>query len=228
VPVREIAPTIDPLAPKNMRLSAEDATYIVRQFGVDVERPLLVQVSRFDPWKDPLGLVDVYRAVKQVHEGVQLALIGSMASDDPEGWEYLERVIDYVGEDPDVFVLSNLDNVGSVEVNAFQSHADVVIQKSLREGFGLTVTEALWKARPTIGGAVGGIPLQIQDGVTGYLVGSAAECAERCLDIMADPARHHQMALAGKEYVRREFLTPRLLRDDLRLFRDLRAGKIAG
>ena len=228
VPVVEIAPTIDPLAPKNMRLSAEDATYIVRQFGVDVERPLLLQVSRFDPWKDPLGLVDVYRAVKKVHEGVQLALIGSMASDDPEGWEYLEKVIEYVGEDPDVFVLSNLDNVGSVEVNAFQSHADVVIQKSLREGFGLTVTEALWKARPTIGGDVGGIPLQIQDGVTGYLVSSAAECAERCLRIMAEPARHHEMALAGKEYVRREFLTPRLLRDDLRLFRDLRAGKIAG
>jgi trehalose synthase len=133
-----------------------------------------------------------------------------------------------VGEDPDVFVLSNLDNVGSVEVNAFQSHADVVIQKSLREGFGLTVTEALWKARPTVGGDVGGIPLQIKDGVTGYLVSSAAECAERCLEIMADPARHREMALAGKEYVRREFLTPRLLRDDLRLFRDLRTGKIAG
>ena len=193
VPVREIAPTIDPLAPKNMRLSAEDATYIVRQFGVDVQRPLLLQVSRFDPWKDPLGLVDVYRAVKNVHEGVQLALIGSMASDDPEGWEYLEKVIDYVGEDPDVFVLSNLDNVGSVEVNAFQSHADVVIQKSLREGFGLTVTEALWKGRPTIGGAVGGIPLQIQDGVTGYLVSSAA-AVRRALprDAWPSPERHRR------------------------------------
>ena len=226
VPVREIAPTIDPLAPKNMQLSAEDATYIVRQFGIDVERPLLLQVSRFDPWKDPLGLVDVYRAVKTVHPGVQLALIGSMASDDPEGWEYLEKVLEYVGGDPDVFILSNLDNVGSVEVNAFQVHADVVIQKSLREGFGLTVTEALWKGRPTIGGAVGGIPLQIQDGVTGYLVSSAVECAERCLDVLADPERHRRMALAGKEHVRREFLTPRLLRDDLRLFSDLRAGKI--
>jgi trehalose synthase len=226
VPVREIAPTIDPLAPKNMRLSPEDASYIVRQFGVDVERPLLLQVSRFDPWKDPLGLVDVYRSVKTVHPGVQLALIGSMASDDPEGWEYLDKVIDYVGGDPDVFVLSNLDNVGSVEVNAFQSHADVVIQKSLREGFGLTVAEALWKGRPTVGGAVGGIPLQIQDGVTGYLVDSSAACAERCLEILADPEKHRRMGLAGKEYVRREFLTPRLLRDDLRLFSDLRAGRI--
>ena len=226
VPVREIAPTIDPLAPKNMRLSREDAAYIVRQFGIDIERPLLLQVSRFDPWKDPLGVVDVYRTVKARLPGMQLALIGSMASDDPEGWDYLEKVIEYVGGDPDVFILSNLDNVGSVEINAFQSHADVILQKSVREGFGLTVTEALWKGRPTIGGDVGGIPLQIEDGVTGYLVTSAAECAERCLEVLADPEKHRRMALLGKEHVRREFLTPRLLRDDLRLFSDLKAGKI--
>ncbi len=226
VPVRAIAPTIDPLAPKNMKLSPEDAAYIVRQFGIDVERPLLLQVSRFDPWKDPLGVVDVYRTVKQTHPGLQLALVGSMASDDPEGWEYLGKVIDYVGEDPDVFVLSNIDNVGSVEINAFQSHADVIVQKSTREGFGLTVTEALWKARPTIGGDVGGIPLQIEDGVTGYLVDSAAACAARCLQVLADPEKHRRMALLGKERVRREFLTPRLLRDDLQLFSDLLAGKI--
>jgi len=225
VPVVEVAPTIDPLAPKNMALSPEDAAYIVRQFGIDVERPLLLQVSRFDPWKDPLGVVDVYRAVKAERD-VQLALVGSMASDDPEGWDYLEKVIDYVRDDPDVFILSNLDNVGSVEINAFQSHADVVLQKSTREGFGLTVTEALWKARPTIGGAVGGIPLQISDGETGYLVRSAAECAARCLDVLADPERHRQMALRGKEHVRTHFLTPRLLRDDLRLFNDLLEGKI--
>jgi len=226
VPVREIAPTIDPLAPKNMRLSAEDAAYIVRQFGIDVERPLLLQVSRFDPWKDPLGVVDVYRTVKAKYPAMQLALVGSMASDDPEGWEYLEKVIEYVAADPDVFILSNLDNVGSVEINAFQSHADVIVQKSTREGFGLTVTEGLWKGRPTIGGDVGGIPLQIEDGVTGYLVKTAAQCAERCLRVLADPEKHRRMALLGKEHVRREFLTPRLLRDDLRLFSDLQAGKI--
>ena len=159
-----------PARAQEHELSAEDATYIVRQFGIDVERPLLLQVSRFDPWKDPLGVVDAYRIVKAKHPDVQLALIGSMASDDPEGWDYLERVIAYVGGDPDVFILSNLDNVGSVEINAFQSHADVILQKSTREGFGLTVTEGLWKGRPVIGGDVGGIPLQIEDGVTGYLV----------------------------------------------------------
>jgi len=226
VPVTEIAPCIDPLAPKNMALSAADATYIVRQFGIDVERPLLLQVSRFDPWKDPLGVVDAYRSVKAKDSGVQLALIGSMATDDPEGWEYLEKVIEYVGGDPDVFVLSNLDNVGSVEINAFQSHADVIIQKSIREGFGLTVTEGLWKARPTIGGAVGGIPLQIEDGVSGYLVHSSAECAERCLQILGDPEAAGEMARLGKEHVRRHFLVPRLLRDDLRLFNQLLSGRM--
>lgn len=226
IPVVPIPPCIDPLAPKNMALSAEDARYITRQFGIDVDRRLLLQVSRFDPWKDPLGVVDVYRTVKAKHPDVQLGLVGSMASDDPEGWEYLEKVIEYVGDDPDVFVLSNLDNVGAVEINAFQSQAAVIMQKSTREGFGLTVAEALWKARPTIGGAVGGIPLQIQDGETGYLVNSAAECAERCITYLEDPAHARRMALAGKEYVRRNFLTPRLLRDDLRLFNNLLTNSI--
>lgn len=220
-PVVPIAPSIDPLAPKNMALSAQDAAYIVRQFGIDVNRPLLLQVSRFDPWKDPLGVVEAYRLVKSQCADVQLALIGSMAADDPEGWEYLDRLLEYAAGDPDVFVLSNLDNVGGVEINAFQSHADVVLQKSTREGFGLTVTEALWKARPTVGGAVGGIVLQIEDGVTGHLVSSTAECAERCLQILADPQRAIEMAQLGKEHVRRSFLVPRLLRDYLRLLGDL-------
>jgi trehalose synthase len=226
VPVLEMAPTIDPLAPKNMALSPEDARYIINQFGVDPDRPLLLQVSRFDPWKDPLGVIDAYRIVKETRRDVQLALIGSMATDDPEGWDFLERVHEYEQNDPDIFILSNLDNVGSVEINAFQTHADIVIQKSTREGFGLTVTEALWKARPTIGGAVGGIPLQIEDGVTGYLVNSSEECAERCLAVLEDPERHRKMALTGKEHVRHNFLTPRLMRDDLRLFSDLLDGKI--
>jgi trehalose synthase len=226
VPIVEIAPCIDPLAPKNMALSASDAAYIVRQFGIDPDRPLLLQVSRFDPWKDPLGVVDVYRTVKASYPDVQLALVGSMASDDPEGFEFLEKVTDYIGADADVFVLSNLDNVGSVEINAFQSHAAVIMQKSTREGFGLTVSEGLWKGRPVIGGAVGGIPLQIQDGETGYLVRSAAECAARCIEILDDPESARAMALKGKEYVRRHFLTPRMLRDDLKLFNDLLEGKM--
>jgi trehalose synthase len=214
-------PAIDPLAPKNMALSPEDAAYIVDQFGIDVERPLLTQVSRFDPWKDPLGVIDAYRAVKQRFPDVQLALVGSMAHDDPEGWEYYNRTVDYADSDPDIFILSNLNNVGSVEVNAFQVHSRAVIQKSVREGFGLTVSEALWKGRPTVAGAVGGIRVQIEDGVTGWLVDSAEACAEACIEILRDPEEARMRALKGKEFVRRHFLTPRLLRDWLVLFNRL-------
>ncbi|MBX5473838.1 MAG: glycosyltransferase [Thermoleophilia bacterium] len=213
-------PAIDPLAPKNMALSAEDAAYIVDQFGIDVRRPLLTQVSRFDPWKDPLGVIDAYRLVKRERPDVQLALVGSMAHDDPEGMEYWDQTVAYADNDPDIFILSNLNNVGSVEVNAFQVHSAAVIQKSIREGFGLTVAEALWKARPTVGGRVGGIVTQIEDGA-GWLVESSEECAAACLEILADPAAARARALVGKEVVRRRFLTPRLLRDWLALFNRL-------
>ena len=214
-------PAIDPLAPKNMALSAEDAAYIVDQFGVDISRPLLTQVSRFDPWKDPLGVIDAYRTVKERFPDVQLALVGSMAHDDPEGWDYYNRTVAHAGGDPDIFILSNLNNVGSVEVNAFQVHSRAVIQKSVREGFGLTVSEALWKARPTVAGRVGGIVVQIEPGVSGWLVGSVEECADACLEILGDPERARELALRGKEHVRRHFLTPRLLRDWLALFNRL-------
>jgi trehalose synthase len=214
-------PAIDPLAPKNMALSSEDAAYIVDQFGIDVERPVLVQVSRFDPWKDPLGVIDAYRIVKERFPDVQLALVGSMAHDDPEGWDYYNRTVAHAAGDPDIFILSNLNNVGSVEVNAFQVHSRAVIQKSVREGFGLTVSEALWKARPTVAGQVGGIVVQIEDGVTGWLVDSPGKCAQACIEILRDPATARERSLRGKEHVRRHFLTPRLLRDWLALFNRL-------
>jgi trehalose synthase len=214
-------PAIDPLAPKNMALSAEDAAYIVDQFGIDVERPLLTQVSRFDPWKDPLGVIDAYRRVKDRRPDVQLALVGSMAHDDPEGWEYYDRTVAYADNDADIFILSNLNNVGSVEVNAFQVHSRAVIQKSVREGFGLTVSEALWKGRPTVAGNVGGIRVQITNRETGWLVNSPEECAEGCIEILDDPQEARARALRGKEVVRRNFLTPRLLRDWLVLFNGL-------
>src|SRR6478735_8612979 len=223
-------PAIDPLTPKNMALSPEDAAYIVDQFGIDVERPLLTQVSRFDPWKDPLGVIDAYRLVKAEHPDVQLALVGSMAHDDPEGWDYYNRTVNYAGGDPDVYILSNLNNIGSVEVNAFQVHSNAVIQKSTKEGFGLTVTEALWKTRPVVASRVGGIVAQIQDGETGWLVDPHVpeECAQACLEILADPAAARQRALRGKEYVRRNFLMPRLLRDWLVLLNKLDGNDTAG
>ena len=145
---------------------------------------------------------------------MQLALVGSMAHDDPEGWEYYNRTVAAADGDPDIFILSNLNNVGSVEVNAFQVHSAAVLQKSIREGFGLTVTEALWKGRPVVAGRVGGIVDQIQDGETGYLVSTVEECAEGTrLDSRHPGGQPRAMALRGKEYVRRHFLTPRLLRD---------------
>jgi trehalose synthase len=220
-------PAIDPLSPKNMALSPEDAAYIVDQFGIDVERPLLTQVSRFDPWKDPLGVIDAFRLTRAEHPGLQLALVGSMAHDDPEGWEFYNQTVEYAAADPDVFILSNLNNIGAIEVNAFQVHSAAVLQKSIREGFGLTVTEALWKGRPTIGGRAGGIPSQIQDGETGWLVDSVEECAAACREILADPAAASARGRKGKEYVRTHFLTPRLLRDWLALF-NLLAGNDTG
>jgi trehalose synthase len=213
-------PAIDPLSPKNMALSPEDAAFVCDQFGVDVDRPLMCQVSRFDPWKDPIGVIDAYRQVTEELPDVQLALVGSMATDDPEGWEFFNSTLEYAQGDPDIKILNNLNNVGAIEVNAFQSQADVVIQKSTREGFGLTVSEALWKARPFIGGDVGGIPLQVKNGETGFLVSSPEQCAERSLEILREPELGKRLARAGKEHVRRHFLTPRLLRDWLRIFSD--------
>src|SRR5438094_33052 len=221
-------PAIDPLAPKNMALSTEDAAYIVDQFGIDVERPLLTQVSRFDPWKDPLGVIDAYRLVKKEFPDVQRALVGSMAHDDPEGWDYYNQTVAYAAGDPDIYIRSNLNNVGSVEVNAFQVHSAAVIQKSIKEGFGLTVTESLWKTRPTVAGRVGGIVAQIQDGETGWLVDSSTDCAEACIEILRDPTEARQRALRGKEFVRRHFLTPRLLRDWLVLMNQLLGNDTSG
>jgi trehalose synthase len=221
-------PAIDPLTPKNMALSQEDAAYIVDQFGIDVDRPLLTQVSRFDPWKDPLGVIDSFRLVREAHPGVQLALVGSMAHDDPEGWEYYNQTVEYAAGDPDIFILSNLNNIGSVEVNAFQVHSAAVVQKSIREGFGLTVTEGLWKGRPTVAGRVGGIPAQIHDGETGWLVDSVQECAAACREILESPDEARRRGRRGKEFVRQHFLTPRLLRDWLALFNRLAGNDTGG
>ena len=219
--VNIVPPAIDPLAPKNMALSHEDATYVCAQFGIDTERPMICQVSRFDPWKDPLGVIDAYRIVKAERPDVQLALVGSMASDDPEGWDFYNSTLAHADGDPDIHILNNFNNVGAIEVNAFQSLAQVLIQKSTREGFGLTVSEALWKGRPFIGGNVGGIPLQVSDGETGYLVDSVSECAERVGAILDDPALGRSLGLRGKEHVRRHFLTPRYLRDYLKIFHEV-------
>jgi trehalose synthase len=178
---------------------------------------VITQVSRFDPWKDPLGVIEAYRIAKKDVPDLQLVMVGSMAHDDPEGWHYLEVTQQARDGDPDVFLLTNLQEVGNLEVNAFQRASQVVLQKSLREGFGLTVSEAMWKEVPVIGGNVGGIRLQIEEGISGYLVDSVEECAERIIRLVTDPAERYRLGRAGKERVRDRFLTLRELEDSLRM-----------
>lgn len=214
-----IPPAIDPLSPKNVFMSAEQMATFVAAAGVDPSRPTLLQVSRFDPWKDPLGVIDVYRAVRREIPGVQLVMLGAMAHDDPEGAIFFEQTKVYAGDDPNVHLLTNKG--GSSEVNAFQRQAAVILQKSLREGFGLTVTEGLWKERPVVASNVGGIPLQIENGVTGFLVESTDQCIESVMTILRDPDIAIQLGLNGREVVRRQFLSTANLRNYLRLFNEL-------
>ena len=222
-----IAPAIDPLTAKNRALPRHFSRRVVAGFGLDLTRPLVVQVSRFDPWKDPLGLVDAWLEARERVPGLQLALVGAMADDDPEGWAIHEQLAQATRDEPDCHLLTNLDGVGPLEVNAFQREADVVVQKSLREGFGLTVSEALWKETPVIGGNAGGIPLQIGDDEGGILVGDAEECVEAIVTLLEDEQLAAAKGRAGHERVRREFLTPRLVRDDLALYaRLLQAARV--
>jgi trehalose synthase len=204
-----------------MDLDKEDIENIVTRYKVDLNRPIITQVSRFDPWKDPLGVIDMYRIVKEEIKDVQLVLIASMANDDPEGWEYYEKTARHAGEDYDIHLLSNLNGVGNLEVNAFQRASDVIIQKSLREGFGLVITEALWKGKPVVAANVGGIPLQVDNRRTGFLVGDISECAERVIHLLKDSEIANKMGTSGKEYVRKNFLITRLLKDYLNLFNSL-------
>lgn len=222
-----VPPAIDPLSPKNTELPAETVAAILQRYGVDPSRPMITQISRFDPWKDPLGVIDVYRAVKRDVPDLQLVMVASMASDDPEGWDWYERTVRRAGEDFDIHILSNLNGVGNIEVNAFQRAAAVVIQKSVREGFGLVVSEALWKGRPVVAGNVGGIPLQIIEGETGFLVNNTEDCAAKVLQLLQKPADAERMGAMGIEFVRERFLTTRYLRDYLEIFRHLSGGRPA-
>jgi trehalose synthase len=219
--LRFIAPAIDPLATKNTELPPDLCRHIVADAGVNLRAPVLLQVSRFDPWKDPLGVIEAYRIVKREIPDMQLVLIGGMAADDPEGWGILDQVQEIAAHDPDLYVFTNLGGVGSMEVNVFQRACDVVIQKSLREGFGLVVAEALWKKRPVVAGKAGGIPMQFPAGYEGNLVSSVEECAARVLDLLGHPEDREAFGVAGHDHIRRHYLLPRLIRDDLRLIAEL-------
>lgn len=223
VPGFIIAPSIDPTNPKNIPLALEIAESVIARYGVDPKKPYLLQVSRFDPWKDPLGVIEAYLVAKGAVQDLQLVLIGSMAEDDPEGFHYFQKASERAEGLVDVFLLTNAHGIGNIGVNAFQVGADVVLQKSIREGFGLTVSEALWKAKPVVAGNVGGIPLQITDGVSGFLVNSVEECAERVLLLLNNPDLGERVGRAGRDTVRERFLTPRHILDYVELFKTLEA-----
>ena len=208
-----IPPSIDPLSAKNQWIDPDTVYEILHRYGVQWTKPIATQVSRFDPWKDPLGVIDAYRKAREEVPDLQLVMIASMAHDDPEGWHYQEVTERYRQDDPNIFLLSNLQGVGNLEVNAFQRDSNVVLQKSLKEGFGLTVSEAMWKGTPVIGGNVGGIRLQIEDGISGFLVDSVDECATRMVELLTNDELNAFMAEAGRQRVRERFLTLRELED---------------
>ena len=231
VPLRQVAdkpvyiapPAIDPLAEKNNPMDEDGAWEIVGSMGIDRNRPLVTQVSRFDLWKDPWGVIDAFRLARESVPGLQLALLGlSQATDDPEAGETLNSVLAHAANDPDIHLFHDPDSIpvgNDQAVNAFQMASTVLVQKSTREGFGLTVTEGMWKGKPMIGGNAGGIRIQIDDGSNGYLVSSPQECARRIVTLMQDSELASFIGAAGRASVRRRFLLPRLALDYLKVAR---------
>lgn len=222
-PAYIMPPAIDPLAPKNRDLTADEIRAVLDRLGVDRARPIVLQISRFDRLKDPLGVIQAFRMVRKVLP-CQLILAGGGASDDPEGTQVLEEVRSVTDGDPDIQVL-DLPPTSHVEVNALQRAAAVVVQKSIREGFGLVVTEAMWKARPVVATAVGGIRGQVLHGVTGFLVHTVEGTANRIRQLLGNPALGEQMGRAGRLLVSERYLTPHSLKRWIMLMHAVLAGE---
>jgi trehalose synthase len=219
LPQRIIHPSIDPLTDKNKDISEEEAFKHLRKYGIENDKPIISQVSRFDPWKDPLGVIDAYKLIKKKHD-CQLVLMANMASDDPEGPKIYEQVVEKAKEAEDIHFIVNAED-NDIVVNSLQRVSHVVIQKSTREGFGLTVTEALWKGTPVVGGNVGGIPLQVIDKKTGFLVNNVQECADRVLRLLKDDKLRETLGKNAKEHVKNNFLITRHLMDYIELINNL-------
>jgi len=215
IPQFLVYPSIDPLSDKNRPLEAREVETILATLAVPADKPMLLQVSRFDRFKDPVGVINAYRMVKRYYD-VRLVLAGGGAADDPEGALVLAEVRAAASGDPDIHVL-DLPADAHLQINALQRAATIVLQKSTREGFGLTVAEAMWKGKPVIGGATGGIMVQVQPGVTGYTVRSVEGAAFRLRQLLGDPGLMRAMGEAGREHVRQNFLITRHLRDYLSL-----------
>jgi trehalose synthase len=217
IPAYLIHPSIDPLSDKNRELPRAEVERRVEALGVPTDRPLIVQVSRFDPFKDPVGVIRAFRLVRRFQDAV-LVLAGGSADDDPEGAEVLARVREEADGHPDIHILS-LAPDAHLDINALQSAATVVVQKSLREGFGLTVAEAMWKGKPVVGGAVGGIAVQIEDGVTGLLVHSVEGAAYGLRRLLGDPGLRSGIGALAREHARRQLLITRHAVDYLLMLR---------
>jgi trehalose synthase len=207
----DVPPSIDPLSDKNRPLAQEDIVRVFEKYRIDPARPLLTQISRFDRLKDPLGVIAAYRLVKKRHD-CHLLLAGGGATDDPEGAEVLKEVQEAAASDPDIHVLL-LPPFSDLEINALVRGSTVVIQKSLREGFGLTVSEALWKKKPVVAGAVGGIKIQVIDGVTGFLVHSIEGAATQIAQLLRDRRLRERMGENGYEHVKQNFLLTRHVKE---------------
>ena len=211
-------PSIDPLSPKNRELSETEVLKVLERFGVDSEKPILTQVGRFDPWKDPFGAINVYKKVREKIGNVQLLLITTMPTDDPDGLIYLEKICRKIGEDPNIFILTDYKGVRALEVNAFQRATTVALQMSLREGFGLSVTEALWKKVPVVARPAGGIKLQVIDGVTGYLARDVDEAAKYVVHLIRNPKVRKELGENGYRHVKENFIITRHLENYLKIF----------
>ncbi len=220
-----IPPSIDPFSEKNVDLDASEVTAVYDRFGLDRSRPILLQVSRFDRFKDPLGVIQAYKLAKKFLPQIQLVLAGGGATDDPEGDMVLREVYSAAGNDPDVHIL-NLPPDAHRTINALQRGADIILQKSTKEGFGLTVTEALWKGKAVIGGDTGGIRLQVIDHHTGFLVNTPEGAALRLRYLLGQPDKLAAMGKKAKEFVRENFLLTRHLREYLTLITGLVYGAV--
>jgi trehalose synthase len=219
LPQALISPSIDPLSDKNKELPQETIDEVLERFGIDKTRPIVTQISRFDYLKDPVGVIKVYQKVKQYID-CQLVIAGGGATDDPEGMKVLEEVRATAADDPDIFILFLPPN-SDLEINALQRASSVVMQKSLKEGFGLTVAEALWKGKPVIASAVGGIPLQITHKYSGILTRSIEGTAHYLKQLLNEPEYAKSLGANGKEHIRNNFLTTRHIREYLLLFLSL-------
>ncbi|MDI9391312.1 MAG: glycosyltransferase [Synergistota bacterium] len=221
-----ITPSIDPLSEKNIDLPQEEIEAVFDRFNLDRKKPLLLQVSRFDRFKDPLGVIEAYKTVKSFQESVQLVLAGGGASDDPEGGMVLGEVLEAAKGDPDIHVLE-LPPTANRTINALQRAADVVLQKSLREGFGLTVTEALWKYKPVVGGDTGGIRLQVIDRFNGFRVRTPEGAALRIRYLLHHHEKAKRMGQNAHNFVKDNFLITQQVRNYLALMMSLKEGEVS-